>query len=167
MRNDGDAAGPSRNTASRNTASQNTASQNPAFPESRGRAVRASGRTALAAVFALCAGAVGPALGAQANPGAAGGTAAAERAAEQRSAVWDRLAECEAGGNWQANTGNGYYGGLQFDASTWRAYNGDRFAGYAHNATREQQISVGEAVRADRGGYGAWPACSRKLGLPR
>ncbi|WP_298989809.1 resuscitation-promoting factor [uncultured Pseudokineococcus sp.] len=76
--------------------------------------------------------------------------------------AWDRLAQCESGGNWAINTGNGYYGGLQFNLQTWRAYGG---SGYPHENSREQQIAIAEKVRADRGGYGAWPACSRKLGL--
>jgi hypothetical protein len=78
--------------------------------------------------------------------------------------VWDRLAKCESGGNWSINTGNGYYGGLQFSLSTWRAYGGD---GYPHKASRTEQIRIAEKVRAARGGYGDWPACSAKLGLPR
>ena len=77
---------------------------------------------------------------------------------------WDRLAQCEAGGDWSINTGNGYYGGLQFSASTWRAYGGEEFAPYAHQATREQQIIVGERTLAAQG-WGAWPACSASLGL--
>jgi uncharacterized protein YabE (DUF348 family) len=81
--------------------------------------------------------------------------------------TWDRLAQCEAGGNWAINTGNGYYGGVQFDASTWRAYGGTRYAPLPHQASREEQIAVATKVRDDRGGYGAWPACARKLGLPR
>lgn len=81
------------------------------------------------------------------------------------SAVWDKLASCESGGNWATNTGNGYYGGLQFDKSTWDAYGGSQYAAYPHQATREQQIAVAEKVRADRGGYGAWPSCSSQLGL--
>ncbi|GAB3283812.1 transglycosylase family protein [Parasphingorhabdus pacifica] len=81
------------------------------------------------------------------------------------SAVWDKLVECEAGGNWSANTGNGYYGGLQFDKSTWDAYGGDEFAAYPHQASREQQIQVATEMRDARGGYGAWPSCSSKLGL--
>jgi uncharacterized protein YabE (DUF348 family) len=83
------------------------------------------------------------------------------------TAVWDRLAKCEAGGNWAINTGNGYYGGVQFDASTWRAYDGNQYAPLPHQASREEQIATAEKVVADRGGYGAWPACARKLGLPR
>ena len=77
---------------------------------------------------------------------------------------WDRLAQCESGGNWQINTGNGYHGGLQFSASTWRAYGGQEFAPYAYQATREQQIAVAERTLAGQG-WGAWPACSAKLGL--
>ncbi|OZM83902.1 transglycosylase family protein [Pseudonocardia sp. MH-G8] len=82
-------------------------------------------------------------------------------------AVWDRLVQCEATGNWSINTGNGYYGGLQFDAGTWRAYGGTDYAPLPHQASREEQIAVASKVRDDRGGYGAWPACSSRLGLPR
>jgi resuscitation-promoting factor RpfB len=81
--------------------------------------------------------------------------------------VWDRLAYCEATGNWSINTGNGYYGGLQFDRRTWHAYGGDEYADLPHQASREEQIAVASRLRDDRGGYGAWPSCSRKLGLPR
>ncbi|TQM38882.1 resuscitation-promoting factor [Pseudonocardia cypriaca] len=81
--------------------------------------------------------------------------------------VWDRLAQCEATGNWAVNSGNGYYGGLQFDAGTWRAYGGTDYAPLPHQASREEQIAVASRVRDDRGGYGAWPACSRRLGLQR
>ena len=82
----------------------------------------------------------------------------------RRGDVWDRLAECEAGGNWDYNGGSGYDGGLQFLPSTWRAYNGADFAEYAWQATREQQIAVAERVLADAG-WRAWPTCSRRLGL--
>ena len=78
--------------------------------------------------------------------------------------VWDRLAQCEAGGNWAINTGNGYYGGLQFNPGTWRANGGQ---GLPHQNSREQQIAIAEKVRAASGGFGAWPGCARKLGLPR
>ncbi|MDT7616275.1 MAG: resuscitation-promoting factor RpfB [Pseudonocardiales bacterium] len=81
--------------------------------------------------------------------------------------VWDQLAQCESSGNWAINTGNGYYGGLQFDDSTWKAYGGGDYAPRAHQANREQQIAVATKVRDDRGGYGSWPACAAKLGLPR
>ncbi len=80
------------------------------------------------------------------------------------STVWDRLAQCESGGNWAANTGNGYYGGLQFNLSTWHAYGGP---GYPNTASRATQIAIATKVRNARGGYGAWPACSRSLGLPQ
>jgi resuscitation-promoting factor RpfB len=75
--------------------------------------------------------------------------------------VWDRLAECESGGNWSINTGNGFYGGLQFSLSTWRAYGG---TGMPHEASREEQIAVAERVQ-DGQGWGAWPACTSKLGI--
>jgi resuscitation-promoting factor RpfA len=75
--------------------------------------------------------------------------------------VWDRLAKCESGGNWGINTGNGYYGGLQFSSSTWRAMGG---SGMPHQASRVEQIRVAERT-LDAQGWGAWPACSRKLGL--
>ena len=75
-------------------------------------------------------------------------------------AQWDHVARCESGGNWHLNTGNGYYGGLQFSASTWRAYGG---SGSAHNASREEQIAVAERVLAAQG-WGAWPVCSHKAG---
>jgi resuscitation-promoting factor RpfB len=81
------------------------------------------------------------------------------------STVWDQLAQCESGGNWATNTGNGYYGGLQFSLSTWQSYGGP---GYPHTASRETQIMIAERVRAaDGGGYSAWPACSQALGLPQ
>jgi hypothetical protein len=75
--------------------------------------------------------------------------------------VWDRLAQCEAGGNWSINTGNGYYGGLQFSASSWRAVGGE---GLPHQHSRETQIEMGKRLQA-RQGWGAWPSCARRLGL--
>ncbi|GIU84591.1 MAG: hypothetical protein KatS3mg008_1366 [Acidimicrobiales bacterium] len=93
--------------------------------------------------------------------------ARASRQPQVPSWPWDALARCEAGGNWRANTGNGYYGGLQFLRSTWLAYGGGQFASYPHHATREQQIVVGmRVVQAHGGRYSAWPSCRRKLGLP-
>lgn len=83
---------------------------------------------------------------------------------ESGNTVWDRLAQCEAGGNWHINTGNGYYGGLQFNLGTWRANGG---SGYPHQASREEQIRIATRVRDASGGYGAWPGCAAKLGLPR
>jgi uncharacterized protein YabE (DUF348 family) len=80
--------------------------------------------------------------------------------------VWDALARCEAGGNWATNSGNGYYGGLQFDRRTWVANGGDQYAPLPHQAGRDAQIAVATKIRDERGGYGSWPACARKLGLP-
>ena len=78
--------------------------------------------------------------------------------------TWDKLARCESGGRWHINTGNGYYGGLQFSASTWRSFGGGRFARLPHRATKGEQIKVAERVKKSQG-WGAWPACSRKIGL--
>jgi resuscitation-promoting factor RpfB len=80
------------------------------------------------------------------------------------STVWDSLAQCESGGNWAINTGNGYYGGLQFNLGTWQSYGG---SGLPSNASRETQIAIATKVRDASGGYGAWPACAASLGLPR
>ncbi|KHO29754.1 resuscitation-promoting factor [Corynebacterium minutissimum] len=78
--------------------------------------------------------------------------------------VWDALAQCEATGNWSINTGNGFSGGLQFTPSTWAAFGGNEYAPQAWQATREQQIAVAQKVQAAQG-WGAWPACTAKLGL--
>jgi uncharacterized protein YabE (DUF348 family) len=78
--------------------------------------------------------------------------------------VWDALAQCESGGNWAINTGNGYYGGLQFNLGTWQAYGG---TGLPSNASRETQIAIATKLRDASGGYGAWPGCAASLGLPR
>jgi len=80
------------------------------------------------------------------------------------SSVWDELADCESGGNWAANTGNGYYGGLQFNLSTWQSYGG---TGYPNENSRETQIAIATKVRDANGGYGSWPACSQEMGLPQ
>jgi resuscitation-promoting factor RpfB len=78
--------------------------------------------------------------------------------------VWDALAQCESGGNWAINTGNGYYGGLQFSLGTWQAYGG---TGLPSDHSRETQIAIATKLRDASGGYGAWPHCSSVLGLPR
>ncbi|MGY5766205.1 transglycosylase family protein [Brachybacterium sp. DNPG3] len=78
--------------------------------------------------------------------------------------VWDSIAQCESGGNWSINTGNGYYGGLQFNQGTWEAYGGTSYAARADLATRDQQIAIATKVQANQG-WGAWPACTSKLGL--
>jgi hypothetical protein len=80
------------------------------------------------------------------------------------SRTWNRLADCESGGNWHINTGNGFYGGLQFAAGTWLGYGGGRFASRADLASRDEQIVVAERVVRSQG-WGAWPVCSRRLGL--
>lgn len=80
------------------------------------------------------------------------------------NSVWDQLAQCESGGNWAINTGNGFSGGLQFHPQTWLAYGGGAFSGDASGATREQQISIAEKVQAAQG-WGAWPACTASLGI--
>ena len=76
-------------------------------------------------------------------------------------ATWDALAQCESGGNWSINTGNGFYGGLQFTQQSW---NGVGMSGSPATASRAQQIEAGERLLAIQG-WGAWPACSAKLGL--
>jgi hypothetical protein len=77
--------------------------------------------------------------------------------------VWDRVAQCESGGNWGISTGNGFQGGLQFTQSTWRSFGGTQFASTANRASREQQIVIAEKVLAGQG-WNAWPVCSRKAG---
>ncbi|MBW0008528.1 MAG: transglycosylase family protein [Pseudonocardiales bacterium] len=89
----------------------------------------------------------------------------AKRVTVTAATVWDQLARCESGDNWAANSGNGYYGGLQFDKATWSANGGNQFAPYPHQASREQQIAVAQRVRNARGNYHAWPTCSAQLGL--
>ncbi|GAA3774538.1 LysM peptidoglycan-binding domain-containing protein [Streptomyces chiangmaiensis] len=84
-------------------------------------------------------------------------------AAAADGGVWDRIAQCESGGNWHINTGNGYYGGLQFSAGTWRAYGGTTHAPTADQASREAQIAVATKVQHAQG-WGAWPVCSARAG---
>lgn len=82
-------------------------------------------------------------------------------AAPSERGVWDKLARCESGGDWHINTGNGYYGGLQFSLESWRAAGG---TGYPHEHSREVQIEMAERLQ-DMQGWGAWPVCARRLGL--
>ncbi|WP_329562369.1 transglycosylase family protein [Kitasatospora sp. NBC_01266] len=89
-------------------------------------------------------------------------TATASSAAT--TSTWDNVAQCEASGNWSINSGNGFYGGLQFTSSTWAAFGGTQYAPQANQATRAQQITIGEKVLAAQG-PGAWPICSVKAGL--
>jgi LysM repeat protein len=78
--------------------------------------------------------------------------------------TWDKVAQCESGGDWSINTGNGFYGGLQFSASTWRAYGGGAYASTANHASKAAQITVAERVLASQG-PGAWPVCGPRAGL--
>jgi len=113
-------------------------------------------RTPLRALVAVLAAAV-VASALLVGPGAASADAASNRS-------WKRLAHCESGGNWHINTGNGYYGGLQFSRSTWIGYRGRHFARRADKARRVEQIAVAHKVLRAQG-WGAWPSCSSKLGL--
>ncbi|MCX4629497.1 MULTISPECIES: transglycosylase family protein [unclassified Streptomyces] len=83
---------------------------------------------------------------------------AAGSASAATSTEWDRVAQCESGGNWSINTGNGYYGGLQFSSSTWAAYGGKAYAAQANQASKSQQIAIAEKVLKGQG-KGAWPSC--------
>ncbi|OQR59358.1 transglycosylase [Streptomyces maremycinicus] len=111
-------------------------------------------RPAKATRVAALAGVTGVAIAA---PLMAAGNASAATASE-----WDAVAQCESGGNWSINTGNGYYGGLQFSASTWAAYGGTAYASTADQASKSQQIAIGEKVLAGQG-KGAWPVCGTGL----
>lgn len=82
-------------------------------------------------------------------------------ASADTGSTWDQLAECESGGNWNIDTGNGYRGGLQFQQSTWEAFGG---SGNPAEASKSEQIRVAENVQQGQG-WGAWPACSAQLGL--
>ncbi len=86
----------------------------------------------------------------------------ATSASAATASEWDQVAQCEAGGNWSINTGNGFYGGLQFSASTWAAYGGTQFASTADQASKSQQIQIAEKVLAGQG-KGAWPNCGVNL----
>ncbi|XUL90424.1 transglycosylase family protein [Streptomyces galilaeus] len=111
-------------------------------------------RPSKATRVATLAGVTGVAIAA---PLMATGSASAATASE-----WDTVAQCESGGNWSINTGNGYYGGLQFSASTWAAYGGTAYASTANQASKSQQIAVAEKVLASQG-KGAWPVCGTGL----
>lgn len=86
--------------------------------------------------------------------------------ASAASTVWDKVASCESGGRWSINTGNGYYGGLQFSASTWKGFGGKKYASNAHQATKAEQIAIARRVLASQG-PGAWPVCSRRANLTK
>lgn len=84
--------------------------------------------------------------------------------AQAAGSVWDRVAQCESGGNWSINTGNGYHGGLQFSRSTWLAYGGGKHASTANKASKAQQIEIAKKTLRSQG-PGAWPVCSKRAGL--
>jgi hypothetical protein len=90
--------------------------------------------------------------------------AASALAGPARQDPWDRVAQCESGGNWKANTGNGYYGGLQFSHGTWRSFGGGAYANTANNASRLEQIAIAEKVLRAQG-WKAWPTCSVRAGV--
>jgi LysM repeat protein len=92
------------------------------------------------------------------------GLVTATGASAADTSAWDTVAQCESTGNWSANTGNGFYGGLQFTPSTWAAFGGTAYAASADQATEGQQIAVAEQVLASQG-PGAWPVCSVGAGL--
>ncbi|MDK4275534.1 transglycosylase family protein [Corynebacterium accolens] len=100
----------------------------------------------------------------QEDPEPQGGNSGAAAPAVADGSVWDAIAQCESNGNWSINTGNGFSGGLQFAPSTWAGLGGTEYAPEAWQATREQQIAVAQKVQAAQG-WGAWPACTAKLGL--
>ncbi|MBA2414707.1 MAG: transglycosylase family protein [Geodermatophilaceae bacterium] len=99
---------------------------------------------------------------APAPPPSGGGGGGAEPPPRSTGLNWDALAQCESGGNWSINTGNGYYGGLQFDKGTWDAYGGQQYAAYPHQASKSQQIATAENLYADRGDS-PWPTCGFHL----
>ncbi|MFB7947064.1 transglycosylase family protein [Kitasatospora phosalacinea] len=125
------------------------------IPRSYGRGLAVLGLLFPAAV-ALTAGT--PAAG------LAAGTPAAATGRRTPDLVWDRLADCESGGDWQADTGNGYYGGLQIWPPTWREAGGLRYADRPDHAGRRQQITVAEEVLR-RQGWQAWGGCAREIGV--
>ncbi|GAB3107701.1 hypothetical protein GCM10027055_03540 [Janibacter alkaliphilus] len=96
---------------------------------------------------------------------AAGGITVASNAGASDT-VWDRVAMCESTGNWSINTGNGYYGGLQFSFQTWKGFGGQRYAYTADRASKAQQIAIAQEVLKVQG-PGAWPVCSVRAGLTR
>ncbi|MFI0236163.1 transglycosylase family protein [Streptomyces sp. NPDC016845] len=90
------------------------------------------------------------------------GTSSASAATSAPAHNWDAVAQCESSGDWAADTGNGFSGGLQFTSSTWSAYGGTKYAASAHLATKAEQISVAEKVLAAQG-QNAWPVCGKNL----
>ncbi|MFF8538465.1 transglycosylase family protein [Streptomyces sp. SAS_267] len=135
-------------------------------PSTRTASRPPNGRARYAAVVAAVLAALGPGEAAAAAPPPLPGPASARGAFDCANDEWPWtcLAECESGGRWHANTGNGYYGGLQFWQPTWVRFGGLAYAPRADLATRAQQIKVAKKVLAVQG-WGAWPECSRSYGL--
>lgn len=125
----------------------------------RHRKPTTTGRQA-ARIGALTAIAAAP-LGIAGTASAAGPSGAAPSV--QSNSTWDRLAHCESTGRWDADTGNGFKGGLQFTPSTWKEFGGREYAASAEEASKQQQIEVAKKVQ-DQQGWKAWPACTKKLG---
>lgn len=117
----------------------------------------------LALATALFA-ALAPGAAHAAEPSGAPPAGSAPRPCPKDEWPWDCVAECESGGRWDAETGNGFYGGLQFGQPTWREFGGLKYAPRADLATRAQQIAVAQEVLAVQG-WGAWPVCSKRYGL--
>src|SRR5690625_5195715 len=97
---------------------------------------------------------------------AAGLSMAGAGTAIAHQGVWDEVAQCESGGNWSINTGNGYHGGLQFSASTWRAFGGSEYASTADQASKAEQIAIAQRTLHGQG-PGAWPTRGKRAGLDR
>jgi len=106
---------------------------------------------------------IGLGIAAAGAAGAAALLGPATAASADSGVNWDAVAQCESGGNWSINTGNGFRGGLQFTQGTWAAYGGTQYAGSANQASREQQIAVAEKVLKGQG-IGAWPVCGKRAG---
>ncbi|RZT87181.1 transglycosylase-like protein with SLT domain [Pseudonocardia sediminis] len=121
-------------------------------PTNTGRRVARAG--ALTAIAAAPLGVAGTAMAAPSAPAAP---------SVEKTSTWDKLAHCESTGNWDADTGNGFKGGLQFTPSTWKEFGGKEHAPSADQATRAEQIEVAKKVQ-DQQGWKAWPACTKKLG---
>ena len=127
-------------------------------PTSTGRQIARVG--ALTAVAAAPLGLAGTAMAAPSSDSAPSSAAAPS---VEKTSTWDKLAHCESTGDWAADTGNGFKGGLQFTRSTWKRFGGTQYAPTADQASRSEQIEVAKKVQ-DEQGWKAWPACTEKLG---
>ncbi|WP_189849590.1 LysM peptidoglycan-binding domain-containing protein [Streptomyces omiyaensis] len=139
----------------------------PVLPEvvaGAGAGAAADALAAAAAAVAAAQGAAGAGAGAVPPPPSAGPAGVPAYACAKDQWPWGCVAECESSGRWNVNTGNGYYGGLQFWQPTWIEYGGLKYARRADLATRQQQITVAEDVLRVQG-WGAWPVCSKRYGL--